>query len=87
MKIEWAKYLLETPEYETVTSNQDYIDSWKEYFNENKERFPKNELVLITGNMTIKNRIMVLEYALLNQTNKPIKEIERGVTLSLFGEE
>ncbi|ALS36613.1 hypothetical protein ABID30_003644 [Enterococcus rotai] len=87
MRINWAKYLKETPEYEPIITNKEYIDAWNNYFENNKENFPLNELVLITGNMTIKNETMVLEYALLNQTKKPVKEIEFGVTLSLFGKE
>ncbi|MDA9471092.1 hypothetical protein C240_1240 [Enterococcus sp. 5H] len=35
--------------------------------------------------MTIQEGNMVLEYLLVNQTGKPIKEVEIGVTLSVFG--
>lgn len=87
MKIDWAKYLKETPEYKPMITNQEYIAAWDDYFKKNKGNFPSNELVIITGNITIKNENMVLEYALLNQTEKPVKEIEFGVTLSLFGKE
>lgn len=37
--------------------------------------------------MTIKDENMVLEYALINNIDKPVKEIEFGITLSLFGTE
>lgn len=87
MKIDWAKYLKETPEYKPMIASLDYINAWDDYFKKNEENFPSNELVIITGNMTIKNENMILEYALLNQTEKPVKEIEFGVTLSLFGKE
>lgn len=87
MNIKWAKYLQETPEYDVMTIDKNYIAAWKEFLEQNKDKFPANELVIITGNITIKNENMVLEYALLNQTEKPVKEIEFGVTLSLFGKE
>jgi len=85
MKIDWAKYLKETPEYKPMIASQDYINAWDYYFEKNEENFPSNELVIVTGSMTIKNENMILEYALVNQSEKPIKEIEFGVTLSLFG--
>lgn len=87
MNIKWAKYLQETPEYDAMTIDKNYIAAWKEFLEQNKDEFPTNELVIITGNLTINNENMVLEYALLNQTEKPVKEIEFGVTLSLFGKE
>lgn len=87
MKIDWAKYLKEIPEYKPMIASQDYINAWDYYFEKNEENFPSNELVIVTGNMTINNENMILEYALVNQSEKPIKEIEFGVTLSLFGKE
>lgn len=85
MKIEWAKYLRETPEYEPMIVDQKYIATWKEFLEQKEPDFPSNELVIISGNMTIDNQNMILEYALLNQTDSPVKEIEFGITLSLFG--
>lgn len=87
MNIRWAKYLQKIPEYETMIIDKNYIAAWKEFLEHNKDNLPANELVIITGDMTIKNENMVLEYALLNQTEKPVKEIEFGVTLFLFGKE
>lgn len=87
MNIKWAKYLQEIPEYDAMIIDKNYIAAWKEFLEQNKDQFPVNKLVIISGNLTIKNGNMILEYALFNQTKKPVREIEFGVTLSLFGKE
>jgi hypothetical protein len=87
MKIRWAKYLKETIEYQKIVTDENYIDAWKNFLKQNEDSFPSNELLIISSNMTISDENMVLEYALINNTDKSVKEIEFGVTLSLFGKE
>jgi hypothetical protein len=87
MNINWAKYLQESSNYKKIVNDENYIDAWKEFIKQNQDSFSQNELLIISGNMTIIDENMILEYALVNRTDKPVKEIEFGVTLSLFGKE
>lgn len=87
MKIRWAKYLQETIEYQKIVTDENYIVAWKNFLEQNEDSFPNNELLIISSNMTIRDENMVLEYALINNTDKSVKEIEFGITLSLFGKE
>jgi hypothetical protein len=83
--ISWAKYLREEPEYSTIVNDTNYIKAWDNYLQAHK--LPTNELVVIPNKLLIENKSMILDYLLINNTNKEIADVEMNITLSILGKE
>lgn len=87
IKFEWAKYLCEAPEYENIVTNKKYLEAWGIALNKSCSKAGLNELLIVSGKLTIRDSGMILEYALVNQTKNPVKDIEIGVSLSILGKD
>ncbi|WP_314067539.1 hypothetical protein [uncultured Vagococcus sp.] len=84
IKIEWAKYLVESTNYQQIVTDEKYLSSWREYLEKKENELPMNELVVIPNKLVINDQSMVLDYVLINRTDSPIKDVEMNVTLSLL---
>lgn len=85
-KIYWAEYLLENEKLKDVVNNEKHIQEWQSYLEKNNKDL-KNEIAIVSNDLFVTKKDLVLEFLLINNKDQAVKELEISIKLIVFGEE